>query len=354
MILRMPSYYKNFKCTAERCSDNCCIGWEIDIDEKTADFYNSVTGVLGEKLKKNITAQTPKSFILGDNERCPFLNEENLCDLILNLGEDKLCEICTEHPRYYEWYAELKEGGVGLCCEAAAELILTQNEPFTFIETKIDVESHDEYDVELFNCLFEARNKILSYLQIKNMNLNKKVCAILDYAELLQFQVDNNNFSVPDIKYDNSCSNSNLKQILEYLLALEPIDDNWKPYINSKIEMFDEVRKFKSEFIKGNPEVQKYLQNIAIYFIWRHFLKCTFEGEFLSIVKLMAIYIAVIGYAFACKWYEGKELSLQDCIEISKYFSKEIEYSEENMSSLADMAYEKSTLETLSIKGLFQ
>ncbi|MBR4096569.1 MAG: flagellin lysine-N-methylase, partial [Oscillospiraceae bacterium] len=104
MILRMPEYYKNFTCTADRCSDNCCIGWEIDIDSNTAAYYDSVTDDFGTKLRKNISKTNPKSFILSENERCPFLNDRNLCEIILTLGGDKLCNICTEHPRYYEWF----------------------------------------------------------------------------------------------------------------------------------------------------------------------------------------------------------------------------------------------------------
>ena len=35
MVFRVPSYYKNFRCIADKCPDNCCRGWEIDIDEDT-------------------------------------------------------------------------------------------------------------------------------------------------------------------------------------------------------------------------------------------------------------------------------------------------------------------------------
>ena len=35
MKLRIPSYYEEFSCIADKCKDNCCIGWEIDIDEET-------------------------------------------------------------------------------------------------------------------------------------------------------------------------------------------------------------------------------------------------------------------------------------------------------------------------------
>ena len=35
-----------------------------------------------------------------------------------------LCDICREHPRFYEWYGEYKDAGVGLCCEEAVRLLL--------------------------------------------------------------------------------------------------------------------------------------------------------------------------------------------------------------------------------------
>ena len=102
MKLRFPQYYKKFKCIADRCTDNCCIGWEICIDKKTGEFYNSVEGDFGKRLRDNIQ---DGSFVLC-GERCPFLNDKNLCDIIINLGENSLCGICAEHPRYYGWYGD--------------------------------------------------------------------------------------------------------------------------------------------------------------------------------------------------------------------------------------------------------
>ena len=50
-----PAYYKDFRCIASECSDNCCIGWEIDIDEKSAAFYRSVGGDFGCRKKISAT-----------------------------------------------------------------------------------------------------------------------------------------------------------------------------------------------------------------------------------------------------------------------------------------------------------
>ena len=47
----VPDYYSKFRCTAERCEHNCCIGWEIDIDEDSLSGYRQVKGEMGERLR---------------------------------------------------------------------------------------------------------------------------------------------------------------------------------------------------------------------------------------------------------------------------------------------------------------
>ena len=54
-----PSYYKNFKCIGSECKHNCCIGWEIDVDEETAEIYKNVPGDFGKKLRENIKVNAP-------------------------------------------------------------------------------------------------------------------------------------------------------------------------------------------------------------------------------------------------------------------------------------------------------
>ncbi len=39
-------------------------------------------------------------FYMNEDGRCAFLNENNLCDIYIQLGEEALCDICTEHPRF--------------------------------------------------------------------------------------------------------------------------------------------------------------------------------------------------------------------------------------------------------------
>ena len=46
------SLFENFKCIADKCKSSCCIGWGIDIDKNTLDFYKSYQGDFKENYVK--------------------------------------------------------------------------------------------------------------------------------------------------------------------------------------------------------------------------------------------------------------------------------------------------------------
>ena len=129
-----PDFYDAFCCTAERCRHTCCRGWEIDIDADTAARYRAMEGPLGERLRAAIDWSDGASFRLTEDERCPFLRADNLCDLIRETGgEDILCDVCALHPRFFTEAGETTFAGLGLCCEEACRLLLQSREPLRFL-----------------------------------------------------------------------------------------------------------------------------------------------------------------------------------------------------------------------------
>ena len=183
MKLIAPDYYKDFRCIAGDCRHSCCIGWEIDVDPDKLAYYDTVTGPLSDRLHKGIdrTAQPPH-FILGEHERCPFLNQEGLCDLIIGLGEDSLCQICRDHPRYRSFFVGRTEIGVGLCCEAAAALILKKTEKTTLVTLEEDGEPDDLPPADL--SLLEWRALLTDIAQDRSQNIEERAQAILEEARL--------------------------------------------------------------------------------------------------------------------------------------------------------------------------
>lgn len=335
MIFRTPSYYKDFRCITDKCRDNCCIGWEIDIDSVTADKYRSVSGDFGQRLRNNINFGEPASFILSHNERCPFLNDCNLCDIITELGEDSLCQICSDHPRYYEWFGSVKEGGIGMCCEESARIILTQTSPFTVMETHISDEDCEPYDTEMYDYLYDLREKFLSILQNEEISLGERLKKLLEISAAEQ-----------GISY--SSETGTFADILQFLRTLEPISELWHPSLLAAEKKLEDISAKKDEFIEKNPYISDFLRNIAVYFLWRYLLKGVFDGDFLSRTILAVVSVAVNFVLWASKWLDSG-LSPEDCIEIAKNYSKEIEYNEENLDAVLDAAYDMTAL---SLKSL--
>ena len=127
-----PDFYDRFRCRAAACRHSCCKGWEIDIDENTLDLYRNLSGTWREKMDAAIVCdEYGAHFRLTEEERCPFLQQDGLCELIRALGEDALCDICALHPRFYELAGAYELAGLGLSCEAVCNLLLSEEGELT-------------------------------------------------------------------------------------------------------------------------------------------------------------------------------------------------------------------------------
>ena len=58
-----------------------------------------------------------------------MLNDRNLCDLVIEKGEDWLCETCSRYPRHVEEFEGLREWSLSLSCPVAAEIMLKRTAP---------------------------------------------------------------------------------------------------------------------------------------------------------------------------------------------------------------------------------
>ena len=129
MSVWMPEFYPAFRCRAGACRHSCCRGWEIDVDDTSARRYQETPGTLGDVLRAALFADDEGwHFRLDGEERCPLLQPDGLCRLIREAGEEALCDICALHPRFFQEIGEDELWGLGLSCEAAAELLLGRAE----------------------------------------------------------------------------------------------------------------------------------------------------------------------------------------------------------------------------------
>lgn len=288
-----PDYYDDFKCIAGECKHNCCIGWEIDIDDATLKKYKNIGGELQKKLQSCIALKPTAHFILGENERCPFLNNDNLCELITKGGEDLLCQICSDHPRFYNDVCGITEKGVGLSCEAAAELILRKVSPFRLI-CDAPIPNED---------FFNLRNEIFAILQDREKSINERIAGVLAFADA----------ALP------------LKEInwIDVYKKLERLDTVWEEYLNSTdCISFD---------IPENLALP--CEQLLCYFIYRH-LSAALEDFLFSERIQFAVLSCLVIISL------NKTKTLEEMLEVSRLYSSEIEYSDQNIDVLLDILNE--------------
>lgn len=288
-----PNYYHKFKCIAEKCKHNCCIGWEIDIDEETLELYNALETTLGDKIRANIKGNVPH-FVLDKDARCPFLLKSGLCEIISECGEDFLCDICYLHPRFKNFYSSFTETGLGLCCEEACEIILNEKEKFLPKLPKGISLTKKEKE------FFKKREEIFLTLSDRSKSIYDRFCILAkDFGFEFEFS---------------------LKELTGVYLSLERLDESWTEEINL-IKDFD-----FDESVFKEDELSIYFENLASYFVFRHFSSDLEDGEYYKAVNFSLISCYIIGALFSCH----NPLSKEKMIDIVRMYSSEIEYSEEN------------------------
>ena len=369
MKVRRPEYFKDFCCTGSACSDNCCIGWEIDIDMETMERYRKAEGAFGRRLHHSISSEDEPHFILKD-ERCPFLNKENLCDIILNLGNDSLCEICREHPRYYEWFGEFKEAGLGLCCEEAARLLLLNRRPLAFEETEENEEDESEMSPDepvLLGALYEARETMFRILQDRSRDLWERFEIVMILAKELQEILDDdgaeekmeekiNAVSAAFRNYKGKGRHSEknnpplqgaeterkerreqgFRTILEFYEGMEAIDEEWPKRLSELKNRLPALLDQEAGFRKYYEDSLYEYEHLAVYFIYRYFLKSYYDRDVISKAGIAAVSCLVIWITGIYIWMETGGFSLNDQIQAAKDYSREIEYSIENIERLEE------------------
>lgn len=330
-----PDYYSKFKCIASECSDNCCIGWEIDIDDATYLHYKNCGGEFEKRVAECIRTDEDgvHSFILDEHERCPFLNDKNLCDVYINLGSDALGNICTDHPRFRNFLSFGTETGIGLCCEAAAEIILGRRGEFSL--DRPEPQSEDGFE----NAVLVARSAAFRILSADGdvFDSLRRLCAtakriqpLLDceqYDEICRICAENTQSA------DNEPSFPGLSDdMIKMMGTLESISPEWDAMLE-KISRYNGGYSFDDE---TNIHINEELKQAAQYFVFRHFTEACDDGEIISKAYFAHFGCAVI-YASWCAAGCG---SFRERTDAAKLFSKQFEYSEENMGAVYDFLYD--------------
>ena len=303
-MITSVNFYKNFRCANTKCKHNCCIGWTININRKSLEYYKNVKSDLSERLKKDIDYENA-SFKLTDDKRCHFLNKDNLCDIIISLGKDKLCRICRDHPVYRNFLSERTELGYGIACENACKNVLG----FTGKAEEVIINNRKKStDLTAFERkIISFRMKILKIVQNRKMPFETRLSKVLSICGLNDVTVKNYDWKT-------------------FLLSLEALSDEWVEAVRKTD--FDKILFINEKF--ATP-----FEQLFCYFIFRHLSSAIDESDLISKTLFAVVSIFLID-----KIFQGN--NLEDLEDVSREYSAEIEYSEDNFNAFLDVLDELS------------
>ena len=326
MKIRVPEYFKSFSCIADKCQDSCCIGWGIDIDEITAQKYATLKCEIGAEIAEKTKHGC---FDTDKNGRCAFLDDKGLCRIISTLGEGYLCDICREHPRYYGAGHNTVEGGLGLCCEEAARMILSLDKKPDFVTMEKDV----CYDVEDEYESFTDSMREYLYEVIYSSNVDTLPCYFMEYAKFaddacfdLASGITDNIAPIPKITLI-PCGEKLVELLrcgIKIFRKCELLDDRFGDRLS---EIGDDGYESLSSLL---CEHEMELRNLLFYFTHRHVRECIDDmtfGQRVLFALLASITVILLSKGYACD---------DKLVRSAVDFSKNIEYSTDNQGLIFD------------------
>jgi lysine-N-methylase len=335
MKLVMPDFYPDFHCIGSACQDNCCISWEIDIDSETAQRYRQVGGALGERLQKEIDWEEPAHFRLAEKDRCPFLNAQNLCDLYQQLGEDSLCQICQDHPRFRNVIGDREEIGLGLCCEEAVRLLISHLQPLGWIEEETPEIGEEE---PLLPMVLQVRAQLLDILQDRSQPLPERMEIALSTTFQIQQEWEGEAGSpIPWAEIWAAFWNT-----LEQMEILD--EENW-PILRERVKAFVQAHPWQEihSLWETDWNAACIYEQLLVYFLYRYLIQAAWDGELLARFWFAVASVTIIAILDAIGQDTDGNLTQTQRVFHIKAYSKEVEYSEENLDAcleaLAELRY---------------
>lgn len=357
MKMEYPEYYERFACIAGECTDSCCARWEIDVDEESYYRYLTVQGPFGERIRgclhteesvdKEGYPEYEWSFPLTPDRRCPFLNDEDLCDMYTALGHDKLPRTCREFPRGDACVGAYHQVDIALACPEANRLIFENvDEPVTYVNRTepTGVSSLDRYcagpdsrldedDRDRLLTVLEERNQVIEILQDTSLPLKDRYGVLFMLAS----------------QYGADVGGESHDDLVALIDRMELLDERWT-------RVYDPVKRamdlgFPSDFVltglaewpadeeppeEGSlnaamVESEKELVRFLVYLAFRYYIDGYFEGNLTGVYRLLLRGFHMMRLLLAALTPEAfrDAATRRDLYHV---WSREVEHSPENFA----------------------
>lgn len=330
MLIFKPEYYDRFRCIAGECPDSCCKEWDVQVDAKTAAYYRSLPGELGDRVRGALKDEDGETVIAMVDGHCPMWQADGLCGIQTALGEEALCQVCRDYPRLTHDYGDFRELGLELSCPEAARMILSAPAA-PLVSQEFPGEDVGDYDPEAMDILKATRENMDAILSDETRPVPESLALALLYGCQAQSQLDGGEAFPfdPEAALDEARElrrDGDLDGIFRFFQNLEILTPKWRALL--------------AQPVAGNWEPGHLA--LARYFVHRYYFQAVSDYDLYSRVKLLVIACLLI------KHLPGP------LVHTAQLFSKEIENDADNVDAILDGAYTLDAFRDDRLLGLLR
>ena len=353
-----PDYYKKFRCIGGECKDNCCAaGWQITIDDESLEKYETMEGEIGVRLRNSIDWEN--GMFEQFEHKCALLNENGLCDVYCDAGEDKMCILCQRYPRHYEEFENVREISLSVSCPEAAKIVLGNRGKVGFYtETDEEEEEYEDFDYLMYTKLLDIREILLDVLHERKGSVAHRISKLLDIVHGIQGLIDKDEiFGIDEqeqralteqINYRRYTGKMELRQeymaeMMQKLHRLEVLRPTWTDFIREVQSILyvyldaEEYGKLCEEFDSFYGERMQEYEQLMSYFIYTYFCGAVYDYEVESKLRFGIAAVLIIHEMDMAMWYKNKDLTFEEQVGLVHNYSMEIEHSDLNLDDMERM-----------------
>ena len=382
----VPEYIQDFKCIGKDCIDSCCVGWNIKIDKATYKKYkNSTNKEIKSISQKSLVKDDLKSNInygklVNENNCCPFLTKEKLCNAFKLMGQQSLSIGCSTYPREITIFDKIGFISGSLSCPEIARLCLSKRNLNikTLKKKKLPniFNSHNVFSLQTKKKLSDKKLRFVEEVFSK-INDNSTIFKtlkriIISYDKINSSESSNNNF----LKSDNEKIKKKLLHTDTNILATfcfsklvdksklgsqssNGLADSKGEFRDSRFRKICKKSAFKSDylfspkstFIKQftniyNTKFQKFRKEndfiFKNYFI-NEFLKnidsiMNSKNSLNNFIRSIVFFITLTDFLLVCQLFEdNKKLTISSYVEVLSAVLKSINHSSKATHELINL-----------------
>lgn len=346
-------FYDRFKCVASDCPITCCKEWKISVDDVTCEKWKRTKWNACDKEKMTayladyLTKKDGSTVIaLNKTKECPFLNQQKLCKLVLDYGDNILSKTCMEFPRQVHEFENRREFSMASCCPVVVDILHESKE----VSFRHNIDGTEE------NSLFQMRSLLIDCM--KNKNYTPEKALLMGFYLLLESEEDVA-FTAEDLK--------ELSEVVEHIEY--SAEDTFAECNEIFLDMTENYRKqgIYRDFLEELTQLAEHIENglamdveketeqfeevFMVYEdLFRNYLVSEFYGQLLLpdyewedmvvAMQWIGIEYAMMRHTVFLSWKIHKKLDYEQVRETIVYIARMTGYDDEDIREYLEECFE--------------